>query len=190
MKILFFLGRGWGQIWFICFIHQQKTGRQATKDRLCLSTGVFHLQFGYWMSFSLPPPPLFWNGLTFALISSAALRVLSSLMLFLSPQFLLWLLQTWAPCIFFSQPSVLHHLLFFPLFCFFSPFLCHLFFPNLCREESFYCTVPITPIKREVEELNTIDEVSGVVRLEVQEHFCIVPLRSARIPPHTSAVNC
>ncbi|XP_029706368.1 GRB2-associated-binding protein 1 isoform X2 [Takifugu rubripes] len=26
------------------------------------------------------------------------------------------------------------------------------------EEESFYCTVPITPIKREVEELNTVDE--------------------------------
>lgn len=111
-------------------------------------------------------------------------------MLFLSPQFLLWLLQTLAPCIFLSQPSVLHHLLFCLLLLLLILSLCHLFLPNLCREESFYCTVPITPIKREVEELNTVDEVSRVVRLEVQEHFCIILLRSARIPPHTSAVNC
>lgn len=60
--------------------------------------------------------------------------------------------------------SVPDHLLFsfFPL--------CHLFLLILFREESFYCTVPITPVKREVEELNTIEEVSRVARLDMQAY--------------------
>ncbi|MEQ2203143.1 hypothetical protein XENOCAPTIV_025401, partial [Xenoophorus captivus] len=43
-------------------------------------------------------------------------------------------------------------------------FLCSLLLPPLltfCREESFYCTVPITPVKREVEELDTIEEIKN-----------------------------
>lgn len=78
-----------------------------------------------------------------------------------------WLLQALASPIFFLlfffffMRFVLDHL----LFSFF--FLCHHFLLALCREESFYCTVPITPVKREVEELDTIEEVSRVARLEV-----------------------
>nr|XP_057921417.1 GRB2-associated-binding protein 1 isoform X5 [Doryrhamphus excisus] len=34
------------------------------------------------------------------------------------------------------------------------------------EEESFYCTVPITPVKREVEELDSVEEVSRVARFQ------------------------
>ncbi|PWA30731.1 hypothetical protein CCH79_00009191, partial [Gambusia affinis] len=39
--------------------------------------------------------------------------------------------------------------------------------PNLPTDEpeSFYCTVPITPVKREVEELDTIEEVSRMIKM-------------------------
>lgn len=157
-----------------------------TKRRQHLSTGFFNLQFGYWMPFFCLPPP-FCNSLTFALIWPAALRFFRHSCYFFLPSSFSGFSRLWLHA--FSFPSLLFFTICSSSF-FFSLPLCHLFFPNLCREESFYCTVPITPIKREVEELNTIDEVSGVVRLEVQEHFCIILPRSARIPPHTSAVNC
>lgn len=51
-------------------------------------------------------------------------------------------------------------------------FLCHHFLLTLCREESFYCTVPITPVKREVEELDNIEEVSRVARLDMHGLPC------------------
>lgn len=165
----------------ISFIQQQKTGRigrQVTNRRQHLSTGFFHLQFGCWMPFSLPPP--FCNSLTFALISSAALQFFRHSCYFFLPSSFSGFSRLGLHA--FSFPGLLFFTICSSSFFFLS--LCHLFFPNLCREESFYCTVPITPIKREVEELNTIDEVSRVVRLEVQEHFCIILLRSARIPPH------
>ncbi len=38
--------------------------------------------------------------------------------------------------------------------------------PLFCREESFYCTVPITPIKREVSGLDHLDEVSRVMKVD------------------------
>lgn len=70
--------------------------------------------------------------------------------------------------------------LFLTTFCFLS----FLFFPfvfcfllDLCREESFYCTVPITPVKREVEELDKIEEVSRVAQLDVHG----LPCQSTRV---------
>lgn len=65
-------------------------------------------------------------------------------------------------------------ILFLTTCCFlllFSFILCN-FLLTLCREESFYCTVPITPVKREVEELDTIEEVSRVARLDVHSPPC------------------
>lgn len=127
--------------------------------------------------------PLFCNSVTFALILSAGFQFFHRSCISFSP----------VPSLASPDFGSMHFL--FPAFCsspsalllsFFFFFLSHLFFPNLCREESFYCTVPITPIKREVEELNTIDEVSRVARLEVQGHLCIILLRSARIPPRVS----
>lgn len=65
----------------------------------------------------------------------------------------------------------------YPFFQFLSSFLFIFFFlslpsfcccclllavPTLCREESFYCTVPITPVKREVVGLEHFEEVSRV----------------------------
>lgn len=64
----------------------------------------------------------------------------------------------------------LHFVLDHLFFCLF--FLCHIFRLNLHREESFYCTVPITPVKREVEELDTIEEVSRVARLDMHGLPC------------------
>lgn len=137
------------------------------------------------MPFSLPFPPfLQQRNLCFDIV--CCLPVLSSLMYFFLPSSFSGFSRLWLHA--FSFPSLLFFTICSSPFFFFP--LCHLFFPNLCREESFYCTVPITPIKREVEELNTIDEVSRVARLEVQGHFCIILPRSARIPPHMSAVNC
>lgn len=82
------------------------------------------------------------------------LPVLASLMLIsfsLVPHFsgftTLWL----HPFFFFSC------ILFLTICCSLLSF-CHCFLLTLCREESFYCTVPITPVKREVEELDTIEE--------------------------------
>lgn len=66
-------------------------------------------------------------------------------------------------------------ILFLTTCCFlllFSFILCNSFLLTLCREESFYCTVPITPVKREVEELDTIEEVSRVARLDVHSPPC------------------
>lgn len=67
--------------------------------------------------------------------------------------------------IFFPLHFILDHLLFlfFPL---------SLLFLTLCREESFYCTVPITPVKREVEELDNIEEVSRLARLDMHGLPC------------------
>lgn len=96
------------------------------------------------------------------------LPVLASLMLIsfsLVPHFsgftTLWL----HPFFFFSC------ILFLTICCSLLSF-CHCFLLTLCREESFYCTVPITPVKREVEELDTIEEVSRVARLDVHGLPC------------------
>ena len=85
---------------------------------------------------------------------------------FFLPSFpFLWLPQALASSVFLFLHFGLNHLLFF---C----FLCNCFPLTLCREESFYCTVPITPVKREVEELDTIEEVSRVARLEMHGLPC------------------
>lgn len=85
---------------------------------------------------------------------------------FLPSSLFLWLHQALASSIFFflhfcSWPSALSLL-----------FLCHGFLLTLCREESFYCTVPITPVKREVEELDNVEEVSRVARLDMHGLPC------------------
>lgn len=59
------------------------------------------------------------------------------------------------------------HLLFSLFF-----FLCIYLHLTLCRDESFYCTVPITPVKREVEKLDPIEEVSRVARLDTNGSPC------------------
>lgn len=77
--------------------------------------------------------------------------------------------------IFLSSPLLLHIFLFFffPWPLLFSSFFCHYFILTFGREESFYCTVPITPVKREVEELDTIEEVSRVARLDMHGLPCL-----------------
>lgn len=72
-----------------------------------------------------------------------------------------------------SSESCIFH---FELLCFSLPFISCLLFdfsapplplvPPSCREESFYCTVPITPIKREVSGLDHLDEVSRVEEVD------------------------
>lgn len=128
------------------------------------SSGSFSYSFG--ITWTIFP---FYNSLThfqhllrYNLTSCVVFYHLFSLLLS-SSLFLLTSLSSG----FISFPF-LHSVLDHFLFSFFFFFLCNLFLLILCREESFYCTVPITPVKREVEELSTIEEVSRAARVNTQ----------------------
>lgn len=71
---------------------------------------------------------------------------------------------------FAHSPILPPYILFLTYYCSFP--LPQLLSHPVCREESFYCTVPITPVKREVEELDTIEEVRRVVRLDMHGLPC------------------
>jgi hypothetical protein len=61
--------------------------------------------------------------------------------------------------------------------CFLLPFFSSLTSSHFarCREESFYCTVPITPVKREVEELDSLEEVSRACQASLAVHVAASP---------------
>ena len=75
--------------------------------------------------------------------------------------------------------------------CFLLPFLSssppssHLAW---CREESFYCTVPITPVKREVEELYSLEEVSRACQASLAVHVAASPPPPPSHPAPTPSV--
>lgn len=133
-----------------------------------LSTGVFSSTVWYWIHnfliFLLLTVCLLFPNICFHII--CWLPVLSSHMLisFSQVSHFSGFVRLWLH----PSPLFLHfvHLLF-SCFSFATAFLL-----TLCREESFYCTVPITPVKREVEELDTIEEVSRVARLDMHGLPC------------------
>ncbi|MEQ2164268.1 hypothetical protein GOODEAATRI_004785 [Goodea atripinnis] len=97
------------------------------------------------------------NSFSLALIPFAVFLLFHHSTYFLSPPVphFLGFLRLWL------QPFSLSYI-FSLTICISFVFLCSLLLPPLltfCREESFYCTVPITPVKREVEELDTIEEI-------------------------------
>lgn len=111
------------------------------------------------------------NSLTFSSICFDIFRwlpVLSSLMFISFPlvSYFSGLSKLWLHSFAFSCIS------FMTISSVFLYHICCHFLLTLCREESFYCTVPITPVKREVEELDTIEEVSRVARLNMHGLPC------------------